>query len=85
MFTTAPALTSQIDSTPQPTPNDQTPRLTTPMPFHVQLGENVTWVNDWYSFDNANLKGWVKTNVNHKSGVKLEPTDIIDLSKWKYH
>lgn len=31
------------------------------------------------------LKGWHKTNINHKqSNNILNPNDILDLSKWKY-
>ncbi|RCK55899.1 hypothetical protein Cantr_05785 [Candida viswanathii] len=35
--------------------------------------------------DSIRLKGWHKTNINHKqSSNVLNPNDILDLSKWKY-
>lgn len=35
--------------------------------------------------DSIRLKGWHKTNINHKqSNNVLNPNDILDLSTWKY-
>ncbi|ODV77552.1 uncharacterized protein CANTADRAFT_23667 [Suhomyces tanzawaensis NRRL Y-17324] len=75
----------------------------TPIPggaaaYHDQLGENVTWVKDWYNpatsydangegtLDTIRLKGWFKTSTSHKNNasVKLEANDVLDLSQWKY-
>lgn len=65
-------------------------------PFHEQLGETVTWIRDWYSpnldlesdstIDTVKLKGWFKTNINHKNdpSIKLSINDTLDIEKWKY-
>lgn len=65
-------------------------------PFHEQLGETVTWIRDWYSpnldlesettIDTVKLKGWYKTNINHKNNpsIKLSVDDTLDLESWKY-
>lgn len=72
----------------------------TPIPsgiqYHEKLAETVTWVKDWYTpqltLNTENvpnlirLKGWYKTNINHKAGtsLRLSEDDVLDLSNWKY-
>lgn len=72
----------------------------TPIPtqgqYHEKLAETVTWVKDWYIPQlpsssesipqSIRLKGWFKTNINHKSStqLRLSSDDVIDLSSWKY-
>lgn len=65
-------------------------------PYHEKLAETVTWVRDWYTPDLSStsdnvpslikIKGWFKTNINHKAAtsLKLSQDDVLDLSKWKY-
>ncbi|KAI5969946.1 hypothetical protein CANMA_000986 [Candida margitis] len=72
-----------------------------PIPIHDTIGESITWINDWFSPDfnhadkgeeiqNANslqLKGWVKTNQNHKSNTLrngLNSYIELNQSKWSY-
>lgn len=72
----------------------------TPIPsgisYHEKLAETVTWVKDWYTpqltltSENVpnliRLKGWFKTNMNHKaaSTLRLSQDDVLDLANWKY-
>ena len=56
----------------------------------------MTWIRDWYSpnldlesdstIDTVKLKGWFKTNINHKNdpSIKLSINDTLDIEKWKY-
>ncbi|KAK6456790.1 uncharacterized protein RJT20DRAFT_126846 [Scheffersomyces xylosifermentans] len=67
--------------------------------YHEQLGETVTWIKDWYTPNLSNtssddaiaesvkLKGWFKTNINHKNTASLNanPHDTLDLNEWKYY
>lgn len=67
--------------------------------YHEQLGETVTWVKDWYSpnltsnssedgiSDSVRLKGWFRTNMNHKNSSSLSYShqDVLDLNQWRYH
>ncbi|EGW35161.1 uncharacterized protein SPAPADRAFT_48195 [Spathaspora passalidarum NRRL Y-27907] len=67
--------------------------------YHEQLDETITWIKDWYSpnlsndlsddaiNDSVRLKGWYKTNINHKNGNSLayNPDDVLNLNEWKYY
>lgn len=69
-----------VSGTSTPVPNFIT------VTHHEQLGPNVTWINDWYSIDNVALKGWFKTNINHKNNPSVRPDDrdILDLNEWRF-
>ncbi|KAK6200095.1 uncharacterized protein RJT21DRAFT_40256 [Scheffersomyces amazonensis] len=70
-------------------------------PHHEPLDDTVTWVKDWYSpalttsaqddgtslVESVKLKGWFKTNLNHKKPNRnnYNPNDILDLNQWKYY
>lgn len=68
--------------------------------YHEQLDETITWIKDWYSpnlsidlsedpmNDAVRLKGWYKTNINHKSHkhpLNYNPVDALDLNEWRYY
>ncbi|RLV92546.1 hypothetical protein JA1_003084 [Spathaspora sp. JA1] len=66
--------------------------------YHEPLDETITWIKDWYCpnlsndlsddaiNDSVRLKGWYKTNINHKNGnVLYNPDDVLNLNDWKYY
>ncbi|KAG7665461.1 uncharacterized protein J8A68_001149 [[Candida] subhashii] len=70
--------------------------------YHEQLDETITWIKDWYSpnlstdplsqedamNDAVRLKGWYKTNINHKNSknqLTYNPVDTLDLNQWRYY
>lgn len=72
----------------------------TPIPagnYHEKLADTVTWVNDWYvpalSSNNETtmaslmrLKGWFKTNKQHKviNDLAIQDNEVLDLSQFPY-
>lgn len=61
-----------------------------PVPIHDTIGESITWINDWFSFDqdgqganSLQLKGWVKTNQSHKTTSHKSFINLND-QKWQY-